>query len=241
MKTTKTARPSQSEPASLPDVEAVILTRNDPVRLNALLWSVFNQTVRPKSLLIVSTGAWTTEAIGGSIDIISEKIDIRIKRIRNRRLGDVHADCLLLAQRHRVWFFQDDAVAAPNCLEQLLSVSHSAVLPTVVYPDYEAMAGEAEEMPQEVAYVERDEPKGYAPRRGPCLGLLLFRAQGMKIAKAIEGMPMGLDDALVQLSKPHLVPSAFVYHTRPEKPRWNRIVDLMKKDVLPRVRLEGLE
>jgi hypothetical protein len=232
----KTARKSPSEPASLPDIEAVILTRNDPVRLNACLWSIFNQTLRPASVLLVNTGAWMTSEIGGTLDIISERVEVRVKRIRNGRLGDVHADCLRLAQRHLVWFFQDDAIAEPTCLEKLIAAPDcSARLPSIVYPDYEPMAGEAVELPQELAYVTRSgTAQSVNPLRGPCLGMLLYRQLARRIAPVIEGMPMGLDDALVQLAQPRLVPEAFIYHTRPEKPRWNRIVDMMKTEVLPR-------
>lgn len=236
MKTAKTVRQLAFEVTG-GEVEAVVLTRNDPVRLNACLWSIFNQTVKPGGVLVVNSGAWVGEPVGGTLDIISERMDVRLRRVMNGRLGDVHADALLLARAPYVWFFQDDAVAAPNALEKLLMGLPHTVLPTVVYPDYEPMPGEGEEMPQEVAYAVRVEPQSNAPMRGPCLGLLMPRETARKIAEAIRGLPMGLDDALVQLAQPRLLPTAFVYHTRPEKPRWNRIVDLMRKDVLPRLKM----
>ena len=65
----KTAPKLPSEASSLPGIEAVILTHNDPVRLNACLWSIFNQSLRPDSILLVNTGAWMSEAVGGTLDI----------------------------------------------------------------------------------------------------------------------------------------------------------------------------
>ena len=52
--------------------EALVVTHNDPVRLNACLWSIALQTRLPDSLLVVNSGAWMAEEIGGTLDMISD-------------------------------------------------------------------------------------------------------------------------------------------------------------------------
>ncbi len=228
----KTAQWSPSE------VEAVILTRNDPARLNACLWSIVNQTVRPGSILLVNTGGWMAEAVGGTLDIASELLEVRLRRIKNGSLGKVHAEALLSVQRPVTWFFQDDAVVSPRALQQMHGLA-LPLLPRVQYPDYEPMPGEATEQPQTTASAADPLLSARLPlaRRGPCLGLLMPTRLAHKIALAVEHLPMGLDDALVQLAKPRVVDTAVVHHTRPERPRWNRIVQLMKQEVLPQVKV----
>lgn len=230
------ARTAQWSPS---DVEAVILTRNDPTRLNACLWSIVNQTVRPGSILLVNTGGWMAEAVGGTLDIASELLEVRLHRLRNGPLGAVHAAALRSVRRPVTWFFQDDAVVSPRCLESMHGLS-LPLLPRIQYPDYEAMPGEGREQPQTTASAKEPMLSIRLPpaHRGPCLGLLMPTALAHKIAAAVEHLPMGLDDALVQLAGPCVVDrDAIVYHSRPERPRWNRIVDLMKQEVLPRVKV----
>ena len=239
-KTAKTARQLAFERTGQ-NVEAVVLTRNDPTRLNACLWSIHNQTLKPGKLTIINTGGWLAEPVGGTLDIISEHMEVSLRRIQNGSLGSVHFECLIRPTKHDIWFFQDDAVASPNCLELLVTKcgAGDASLPMVVYPDYEPMPGEDVEIPQEVANTIRwQSPKNKAPQRGPCLGILIPTEKARKIAQAIHTLPMGLDDAIVKLARPTLVPDATVYHTRPERPRWNRIVAMMKQEVLPWVKLE---
>ena len=229
------ARTAQWSPS---EVEAVILTRNDPVRLNACLWSIINQTTRPGGLLIINTGGWVAEPVGSTLDIASELLDVRLRRIPNGPLGAVHATALLAAHRPVTWFFQDDAVVSPRALQQMHGLA-LPLLPRVQYPDYEAMAGERHEQPQTTASAADPLLSVRLPiaRRGPCLGLLMPTTLAHKIALAVEHLPMGLDDALVQLAEPRVVDTAVVHHTRPERPRWNRIVDLMKQEVLPKVKV----
>lgn len=233
---------------------AVILTRNDPVRLNACLWSIANQSFRPSRILIANSGAWMAHEVGSSIDIISEWIPVSVRRIRNDGpLGVVHARAIDAALDEAkpatalYWFFQDDAVASPFCLEALLDdldvargypqYFANAVVPHVIYPDFVRMPNEWSEIPQESPYEYEAMPEGGLAHRGPCLGILMRWATTNDVAARLAAtrMPMGIDDAIVRIAKPHFCPRGVVYHTRPERPRWDRIVSLMKSHVLPQL------
>jgi len=217
------------------DVTAIILTCNDPVRLNACVWSVALQTAsaRLREILIVNTGAWVASNIGASLDIISEIIPVTLTRVANGTLGAVHASAFAIAagkiDTPYVWFFQDDAVADYLCLETLLKADVAAAVPVNVYPDFAPSDDvERQQLPQQVSGISGvSASKEGKPLRGPILGILFESSALVDLATTVQPLTMGIDEAMCRVLRPTSVPGAGVFHTRPENPHWDRIVPLV--------------
>ena len=183
-------------------VEVFIRTKDNPLGLNALLWSLFPQKPAPELLTILNTGEMISqESVLYALSLFKE---FRVINVPNERYLDKdnhfnHSlqfiDIVNFFDRELIWFFDDDCIIPSNAMQSLLKKIPS--MPTFLV-DYEPL--EFEEIDDVVIH-----------------GLL---AEKKDWKKAIERLKeknypkMGEDAVINKIIKPLICKDIILAHTR---------------------------
>jgi hypothetical protein len=183
-------------------VEVFIRTKDNPVGLNTLLWSLVSQTVLPERITILNTGEEIyQEEIYRVLNLFKEvKIINRLNEYYFDEDGVFNhsfqiIDAIKNFDFDLVWFFDSDLFVPSNCLEELLKKIPSIPNYVVEYEPFNF-----EEINDVVHY-----------------GLLATKKDWEKVISVLKekGYPKIGEDCIVnKVIKPVVNKKTFIFHTK---------------------------
>jgi hypothetical protein len=196
-------------------IEAAILTYHNQSGLNALLWALLNQTLRPDGITIYVTGlALSDPQLLSTINLISKTIPVEISSGENVMVhGFPHLGLIRekmfshLKNRNRdwIWLFDDDLIPEPTCLASQRLVN-GASIPALIED------GRRVNPHEKIYFKDFYSKRNCVAQRGSAHGLLARVSDLVKID--LSENYLFEDTEILEKLKPTRVVDAKLYHTK---------------------------
>jgi len=203
-------------------VIASILTNNNQEGLNALLWSLYSQTVRETMRIrITNTGRPILgNQIWGTINHISQKINIELKHLPNTKNYGILKEYMIhdLKDEDVVWYLEDDNVVIDrDLLEKQMKSMYTGEFPNV--PMFEELGFDINEG-EEVGYQINGGKERI--RLGNIFGLLC-KVKMIKDIKDLDQWCIGADMKMIRELNPYLIDGKII-HSKSTSPKANQYI-----------------